>query len=58
VLVSIPGALFGAALGFWLVVEAHDPVVFFGVIAVSTTLCSMLSVRWGMRFWEEIGRFG
>jgi len=56
VLVSIPGAVFGAALGFWLVVTVQDPVVFFGVIGFSTLLCAWLSVRLGMRFWEEIVR--
>jgi hypothetical protein len=54
VLVSIPGALFGSVLGFWLVVETHDPVIFFGVIGVSTALFAFLSVRLGLQFWEEI----
>mgnify|MGYP003580104255 CR=1 FL=1 len=55
-LVSIPGAIFGAALGFWLVVDAQNPVVFFGVIAASVLCFAALSVRFGMEFWEHVGR--
>ena len=56
VLVSIPGALLGAAVGFRLVVSVQDPVTFFAGIAVSTVLFAFLSMRLGMRFWEEIVR--
>jgi len=56
VLVSIPGAIFGAAFGFRLVVSVNDPVSFFGVIAASTLLFAFLSVRLGLQFWEEIRR--
>jgi len=56
-LVAIPGAVFGAALGFRLVVASQDPVVFFGVIAGFSLLCASLSMRLGLRFWEAIGQF-
>ena len=57
-LVAIPGAVFGAALGFRLVVTVQEPVVFFGVIAASTVLCGFLSLKLGLRFWEAIGPLG
>ena len=56
-LVAIPGAVLGAVLGVRLVVTVQEPVIFFGVIAVSTILSSILSVKLGLRFWEEIARF-
>jgi hypothetical protein len=55
-LLALPGALFGAALGFWLVVEVQDPLFFFGVIAASTIVCGVLSIRLGLPFWEQIGK--
>jgi hypothetical protein len=50
----IPGFFFGAILGFWLVVATNTPIFFFGVILVTAMTGGLLSVRFGLRFWEAL----
>ena len=50
----IPGAIFGAGIGFWFAAELQEPVLFFGAWAGVTLLFGVLSVVYGIEFWEAI----
>ena len=48
------GAIFGAAIGFWLVVETKDPFTFFGAIVVSTIIFGGLAAWNGRALLEAV----
>ena len=50
-----PGAVFGAALGFYAVTrwQVEDPRVFGGVIAALAIIIAWLSSRGPWTFWED-----
>ena len=53
----IAGAIFGALAGFWLVVAVNTPVLFFGGIITSASVGGLISMRFGLRFWEMLRHF-
>jgi hypothetical protein len=48
------GAIFGAAIGFGLVVEVNDPKLFFGSILLSATVFGWLAARDGRALLEAV----
>jgi hypothetical protein len=50
----IPGAVFGALIGLWLVAGVNTALVFFGGIVTAVVVGGVLSARLGLRFWEAL----
>jgi hypothetical protein len=48
------GAIFGAAIGFWMVVEINEPILFFGGMALSTMVFGWLAMRHGRALLEAV----
>jgi hypothetical protein len=51
------GAIFGAIIGFRLVVATYDPIVFVGSIVGCAVLVGAIAAWFGDRFWDALGKF-
>lgn len=51
------GALFGLVFGFYIAArDVRDGVIAVAVITAVSLTCGWLSERYGMDFWEALGR--